>query len=150
MSIEKDINQRKFRNPYHKVTVNMMYTNGWLINKYSKILKPYNLTDQQFRVLKILRENFPQTCTINHIIEGMIDRMSNVSRLVDKLVTKKLVVKVKSAYDLRSVNVMLTEKGKLIIEELLVIIDDYENSFFGLEDSEINLLNKFFEKLINT
>ncbi len=147
MSIEKDINQKKFRNPYHKVTINMMYTNSWLINKYAKILRPYNLTDQQFKVLKILRENHPQACSVNYIIEGMVDKMSNVSRLVDKLVAKKLVTKVKSTFDLRSVNVVLTEKGKFIIEELLIVVDDYENSFFGLEVSEIFLLNKFFEKL---
>jgi DNA-binding MarR family transcriptional regulator len=147
MSIEKEIKQRNFRNPYHKVTVNMMYTNGWLVNKYAKILKPYNLTDQQFKVLKILRECYPQTCTVNYIIEGMIDKMSNVSRLVDKLVAKDLAIRVKSVFDLRSVNILLTEKGKLLIEELIIMVNDYENSFFGLEESEIILLNKFLEKL---
>jgi DNA-binding MarR family transcriptional regulator len=147
MSIEKEIKQKTFRNPYHKVTVNMMYTNGWLVNKYAKILKPYNLTDQQFKVLKILRECFPHPCSVNFIIEGMIDKMSNVSRLVDKLVAKKLAIRVKSVYDLRSVNVILTEKGKLLIEELNVLVNDYENSFFGLEESEIILLNNFLEKL---
>ena len=147
MSIEKDIKQKHFKNPYHKVTVNMMYTNGWLVNKYSKILKPYNLTDQQFKVLKILRVSYPQPCTVNYIIEGMIDRMSNVSRLVDKLVAKNLVLKVKSTYDLRSVNIILTDKGKSMIEELIILIKEYENSFFGLEEDEIKKLNNFLEKL---
>jgi DNA-binding MarR family transcriptional regulator len=149
MSIEKEINQKNFRNPYHKVTVNMMYTTGWLINKYSKILRPYNLTDQQFKVLKILRECHPHPCTVNDIIGGMIDKMSNVSRLIDKLIAKKLVIKVKSTHDLRSVNVILTEKGKLRIEELSVMVNDYENSFFGLEETEINLLNKLLQKMKN-
>jgi DNA-binding MarR family transcriptional regulator len=147
MSIEKEINQKKFRNPYHKVTVNMMYTTGWLINKYSKILKPFNLTDQQFKVLKILRECYPHPCTVNYIIGCMIDKMSNVSRLIDKLIDKELVIKVKSTYDLRSVNVRLTEKGKLRIEELIVLIDNYESSFFGLEEKEINLLNMLLQKM---
>lgn len=147
MSIEKDIKQKSFKNPYHKVAVNMMYTNGWLINKYSKILKPYNLTEQQFKVLKILRVCYPQPCTVNYIVEGMIDKMSNVSRLVDKLVTKKLVLKVKSNFDLRSVNIILTDKGKSMIEELTILIKEYENSFFGLEEDEIYLLNNFLEKL---
>jgi DNA-binding MarR family transcriptional regulator len=147
MSIENEINQKKFKNAFHKVTVNIMFTNGWLAQKYSKILSPYNLTDQQFRVLKILRKNHPHACTINFIIEGMVDKMSNVSRLVDKLVTKKLVIKVKSPFDSRSVNILLTEKGKLMIDELTVLINDYENSFFGLEEKEINTLNELFEKL---
>jgi DNA-binding MarR family transcriptional regulator len=149
MSIEKDIKQKKFKNPYHRVTVNMMYTNGWLINKHSKILKPYNLTEQQFKVLKILLENYSQACSVNFIIERMIDKMSNVSRLVDKLVIKKLVIKVKSNYDLRSVNIILTEKGKNMVEELITIINNYEEFFYGLEESEINLLNKLLEKLIS-
>ena len=146
MSIEKEINQKKFKNSFHKVTVNMMFTNNWLAQKYSKILNPYNLTDQQFRVLKILRENHPHACTINFIIEGMIDKMSNVSRLVNKLIAKKLVIKVKSPFDLRSVNILLTEKGKLMIDELTVLINEYENSFFGLEEKEINILNELLEK----
>jgi DNA-binding MarR family transcriptional regulator len=147
MSIEKEINQKKFRNSFHKVTVNMMFTNGWLAHKYSKILSPYNLTAQQFKVLKILRENQPHACTINFIIEGMVDKMSNVSRLVDKLIAKKLVIKVKSSFDSRSVNILLTENGKLMIDELIVMIKDYENSFFGLEENEINTLNELLEKL---
>ena len=147
MSIEKDIKQNSFRNPFHKLTVNIMYTNGWLLNKYAKILRPYNLTEQQFKVLRILRECYPQACTVNYIIEGMIDKMSNVSRLVDKLVAKKLAIKVKSIYDLRSVNIKLTEKGKLLTEELNKIVDEYENSFFGLEETENTLLKNLLERL---
>ena len=147
MSIEKDIKQTTFNNPFHKLIVNLMYTKGWILNKYAKILKPYNLTEQQFKVLKILQECYPQACTVNYIIEGMTDKMSNVSRLVDKLVAKKLAVKVKSIYDLRSVNIVLTEKGKQLTEELNKITEEYENSFFGLEEAENNLLKTLLERL---
>ena len=110
MSIERDIKQKKFKNPYNKVTVNVMFTTAWILNKYAKILKPYNLTEQQYNVLKILRECYPKPANVNYILEGMIDKMSNASRLVDKLVLKNLVKKVKSKYDLRSVDILLTEK----------------------------------------
>ncbi len=147
MSIEKDIKQKNFNNPYHKLTVNMMYTNGWLINRYAKILKPYHLTEQQFNVLKILRESYPRVATINYILEGMFDKMSNASRLVDKLVAKELVQKIKSTYDLRSVDVILTEKGIELMDELSIIINEYELSFLGLEEQELYLLNNLLDRL---
>jgi DNA-binding MarR family transcriptional regulator len=147
MSIEKDIKQKSFQNPYNKLTVNLMYTNGWLMNQYAKILKPYNLTEQQCYVLKILRDNYPQSVTINHIIENMIDEMSNVSRLVDKLITKKLVVKEKSIYDLRSLDVKLTEKGVTFFDELTEQIIQWEESFFGANESDLQLLNDLLIRL---
>jgi DNA-binding MarR family transcriptional regulator len=147
MSIEKDIKQKSFKNPYNKLTVNLMYTNGWLTNQYSKILKPYNLTEQQSYVLKILRDNYPQSVTINHIIENMIDEMSNASRLVDKLIAKKLVVKEKSIYDLRSLDVKLTEKGVVFFDELTEQIIQWEKSFFEANESDLQLLNDLLIRL---
>ncbi len=149
MSIEKDIKQKSFKNPYNKVTVNVMFTTGWLLNKYAKILKPYNLTEQQYNVLKILRECYPQSSTVNYILEGMIEKMSNASRLVDKLVAKDLVKKVKSQYDLRSVDILLTEKGITLMENLLIIMNEHESSFYGLDEKETKLLNTLLEKLRN-
>jgi DNA-binding MarR family transcriptional regulator len=149
MSLEKDIKQKSFKNPYNKVTVNVMFTTGWLLNKYAKILKPYNLTEQQYNVLKILRECYPRTATVNYILEGMIDKMSNASRLVDKLVAKDLAKKVKSQFDLRSVDILLTEKGIVLMDELTKIMHEYENSFYGLDEKEIKLLNSLLEKLRN-
>jgi DNA-binding MarR family transcriptional regulator len=147
MSIEKDIKQKTFKNPYNKLTVNLMYTNGWLMNQYAKILKPYNLTEQQCYVLKILRDNYPQSVTINHIIENMIDEMSNVSRLVDKLIAKKLVVKEKSIYDLRSLDVKLTEKGVTFYDEMSEQILKWEKSFFEANESDLQLMNDLLIRL---
>lgn len=72
ISIEKDTKQRNFRNPFHRLTLNIMFTNGWLPNKYAKILKPYNLTEQQFKALRILREANPQACKVNYIIDSWL------------------------------------------------------------------------------
>ena len=149
MSIEKDIKQEKFKNPYNKVTVNVMFTTVWILNKYAKILKPYNLTEQQYNVLKILRECYPQSANVNYILEGMIDKMSNVSRLVDKLVLKNLVKKVKSKYDLRSVDILLTDKGINLVNEISTIMENYEKSQHGLDDKEVYLLDYLLEKLRN-
>lgn len=64
MSIEKDIKQKTFKNPYNKLTVNIMFTPSWLLTKYSKVLKPYGISEQQYSVLKILREHLPETLIV--------------------------------------------------------------------------------------
>ena len=79
----------------------------------------------------------------------MIDKMSNVSRLVDKLVLKNLVKKVKSKYDLRSVDILLTDKGINLVNEISTIMENYEKSQHGLDDKEVYLLDYLLEKLRN-
>ncbi|MEA5459776.1 MarR family transcriptional regulator [Arcicella sp. LKC2W] len=150
MTIEKDIKQKNFKNPYNKLTVNLMYTNGWLTNQYAQILKPYQLSTPQYNVLKILQQIYPEPANINFIIERMVDKMSNVSRLVDKLIAKQLVVKVKSTEDLRSVNVALTANGTILLKELNQKIIESEANFIRLNDAEINLLNILLEKTRNS
>lgn len=146
MSIEKDIKQSSFKNPYHKLTVNLMYTNGWLNNQYTKILKPYNISEPQYNVLKILNQIYPQPASINFIIERMLGKMSNASRLVDKLIAKQLVVKVKSTQDLRAVNVAITANGLTLLKELNDKIIESEANFIGLDELEMRLLNNLLEK----
>lgn len=123
-----------------------MYTNGWLNNQYAKILKPYNISEPQYNVLKILNQIYPQSASINFIMERMLDKMSNVSRLVDKLIAKQLVIKVKSTQDLRSVNVAITANGLILLKELDDKIIESETNFIGLNESEIELLNYLLEK----
>lgn len=147
MTIEKDIKQKHFKNPYNKLTVNLMFTNGWLNNQYAQLLKPYRITEPQYNVLKILGVFHPNPATINEIIDRMIDKMSNASRLVDKLIAKELVIKKKSPHDLRSVEVTLTEKGKKLLDDLKEKIEVLEHSIFGLDEEELKIISQLLERL---
>jgi DNA-binding MarR family transcriptional regulator len=147
MSIEKDIKQRSFKSPYNKVAVNLMYTNGWVMHNYGKLLKPINLTPQQFHVLSTLKESNDQPITISEIIDKMVDKMSNVSRLVDKLVDKKMVVKVKSPSDGRAVHVLLTKKGLEVFNHATLIINEWKNGTNCLNEAEFLLLNSLLERI---
>ena len=147
MSIEKDIKQKSFKNVYQKVAVNLMYTDSWLLNHYTQLLKPYNLSDKQYFVLKILSESHPNAVTVNFIIERMLDKMSNASRLVDKLVEKKLVVKVRSKIDKRSMNVAITPKGLLLVDELNKKIALWEANYSKLTKEEIKILHNLLNKM---
>lgn len=147
MSIENDIKQKSFKNVYQKVAVNLMYTDSWLLNNYSKILKPYNLSEKQYFVLKILSANYPNAVSINFIIERMLDKMSNVSRLIDKLLEKGLVIKVKSSSDRRSKDILLSNEGLNLIKEVECQMNHQEQKIATLSEEELSILNDLLNKV---
>src|SRR5688572_20535772 len=91
MKLEEEIRQGKFKSEHHKAVLNIIYTAGWLNGIHTRILKKYGISPQQFNILRILRGQHPKPATINLLIERMLDKMSNASRLVDKLKVKGLV-----------------------------------------------------------
>jgi DNA-binding MarR family transcriptional regulator len=89
MSTDKDIKQQKsFKSTNQKVVVNIIYASNWMNSEQQGLLKPFELSPQQYNVLRILRGQFPNPIKVNGIIERMLDKMSNASRLVDKLLLK--------------------------------------------------------------
>src|SRR5215470_16867753 len=99
MSIDKDIHQNKFRNEYQRASVNIVYTYGWLMERIKEFLLPADITMQQFNILRILRGSHPTPLSTLQIRERMIDKMSDTSRIVDRLITKRLAKKAVSAKD---------------------------------------------------
>ena len=114
MSIEKDINQAKFRNEYQKSIINIIFTYNWMTEQIkSKYLKPENITMQQFNILRILRGSSTPLSTLQ-IRERMLDKMSDTSRIVDRLIIKGFAKKVICKTDKRLVDITITDKGKKI------------------------------------
>ena len=119
MSIETDIKQTTpFKTPYHRVMVNLMYTSNWLADSQMRLLKPFGLTPQQYNVLRILRGQYPNPVKVSDITERMLDKMSNASRLVDKLVAKNLVLRTECPSDRRAVDVVITDQGMALLKRL--------------------------------
>lgn len=147
MSIEKDIKQKSFANPYQKLTVNIMFTNNWLVSEFSQIIKPYSLSEQQYSVLKILQLSHPTPLCINTIIDSMRDQMSNVSRLVDKLEQKGFVERKKSPSDRRVVEVLITEEGLQVTNELNELIEVWESQSIQMSQTELEQLDELLKKL---
>ncbi len=147
MRIEKAIKQNKFTSEYQKLTVNIAYTNSYITQILSRYLKPYDLTMQQFNVLRIVRGNTPNPVSINAIGERMIDKMSNASRLVDKLHKKELVMREKCERDKRQVDVSLTEKGSEVLSALDQELSEFDKNFHILNIDEAIMLNKLLDKL---
>ena len=147
MELEKEINQKKFRSESHKLMVNIIYTFNWLNGQQADFLKPYKITYQQFNVLRILRGQQMQPASIKLIRERMLDKMSDASRIVEKLRMKNLVERHICEHDRRSCQVFITQKGM----DLLIKIDTNEvkqtDLMIALSEKEKVELNLLLDKL---
>lgn len=147
MSIEKAINQRKFHNPVQKVVINIGYTQSYINSVIHHTLKPYTLSPEQYNVLRILRGVSPNAISTKVITERMINKMSNASRLVEKLRIKKLVSRQISKEDKRLVDVVITAKGLKLLDTIDEVINNMENIFGHMDVEELNTLNNLLDKL---
>ncbi len=147
MELEKEIKQKKFRDPYEKAAVNVIYTASWLNHLLHECLKPYHLTSQQYNILRILRGQNPKPASISLLIERMLDKMSNVSRLVDKLEFKGLVARKTCESDRRQVDVLISRKGLSILELLDVKIKETFKRLETLDRKEAEQLNLLLDRL---
>jgi len=149
MGIEKDIHQEKFTDVRQKAMINLLYTYGWVIEKIKGFLAKEDITHQQFNILRILRGSFPKPLSTLQIRERMLDKMSDTSRIVDRLVLKQLVKKVTCPKDKRLVDVTITEKGQKLLKRLDDETDHIGEIMGNLSDSETEQLNQLLDKLRN-
>lgn len=147
MKIEKELHQEEFNNVYHKLALNLMFTNNWLLESQVRLLKPYSFTQPQYNVLRILRGSKNVPLTVNSIIERMLDRMSNVSRLVDKLLEKGYVSRSQSSDDRRAVDILITKKGLDILAEIDEQQAAWELTYTKISDTEAKKLNDLLDSL---
>ena len=127
--------------------LNLIYTTNWLTAKQDSLFKDSDITVQQYNVLRILRGQYPNPCSIKLIKERMLDRMSDTSRIVDKLFTKKLLERNECPDDRRSVNVIISDKGLELLKSLDYIDDLSKQMLKSLSNDEIDTLNSLLDKL---
>lgn len=147
MSLEKAIRQTRFESEHQKVVINVTYTAGWLNGMASRTLKPYDLTNQQFNVLRILRGQCPNPVTLGTITERMLDPASNATRLVEKLRQKGFVTRDLNPSNRRQVDICITEKGLALLAELDQVLREREQQFHILSETEARELNRLLDKL---
>lgn len=147
MGIEKEIQQAKFRNVHQKAALNLIYTVGWMRDKTRHIFESEDITSQQFNILRILRGSFPQPLSTLQIRERMLEKMSDTSRLVDRLVAKGLVKKLTCKKDRRLVDVIITETGKKMLERLDKKQDEIDSILGNLSEKDANILSDLLDKL---
>ncbi len=147
MKIENEIQQSRFSSSYHKASLNLIFTAGWLRDKIKCIVEKEKITNQQFNILRILRGSYPRPISTLQIRERMLDKMSDTSRLVDRLIEKGHVKKITCKYDRRMVDVMITDKGMQLLKKLDAQQKKFDNLLAGLSEQEVNTLNKLLDKV---
>jgi DNA-binding MarR family transcriptional regulator len=147
MKLEEEIKQSKFRNEYHKLAVNVIYTYSWLSSLQSKLFTDYLITSNQYNILRILRGQHPDPASINLLKDRMLDKMSDASRLVERLRIKGLVKRDLSSRDRRRVDVIITEKGLKLLSELDRLNEKGDAIFANLSSSEAKKINDLLDKL---
>src|SRR5688500_7319778 len=108
MSLEHDIQQKEFRNEYQKAILNILYTQNYLVGRMTEVFRQFDITRQQYNVLRILRGQYPEPATVNLIKERMLEKMSDTSRIVERLRIKGLLERADGKTDKRSVEITIT------------------------------------------
>ena len=146
MGIEKDIQQAAFRNEFQKMGINLIFTANWLNEKVGKILSTEKITQQQYNILRILRGSETPLSTLK-IRERMLDKMSDTSRIVDRLIAKELVEKSACQADKRLVDITLSKKGFQLLEKLDQFDAQIDAILKGINEKEANTINQILDKL---
>ena len=126
--------------------INVLYTSSWLTTLQNSVFKDHKITPQQFNSLRILRGQYPEAASVNLLKDRMIDKMSNVSRIVDKLKAKDLVTRKPCKHDRRQVDVKITDKGLKLLEVIDVERLKWEDNLHGLSIEEAVTVNSLLDK----
>lgn len=148
MRLEEVLKMDRFASAWHKALLEVMYTGEWLNLNIDRILKPFGLSHQQYNVLRILKGQYPQPVNLFEIQERMISRMSNATRLVEKLRLKGLVTRKTCEENRRRVEITITKKGLEALEEITPKVSDHESQVTkAISEKEAMQLSEILEKI---
>ncbi len=146
-SLEAEIQQPRFKSEHNKCIVNLIYTHNFFHQKQLAFFKPYEITIPQFNILRILRGQYPEPATVNLLIERMLDKSSNASRIIDKLESKELVERRQSAADRRAVDVYISSKGLELLARIDEGLGSWEQESNLLSEEECKQLNQLLDRM---
>jgi DNA-binding MarR family transcriptional regulator len=147
MSLEEEIKQDKFRSEYQKAAVNLLYTGNWLYSINAAFLKTYQITPEQFNVLRILRGSYPQSLMLMEISSRMLDKNSNCTRLVEKLKQKGFLFREINDTSRRQVDIRITEKGLSLLSKIDAEGPAWIKTMKTITRLEAQELNRILDKL---
>ena len=147
MRIEDEIKQTHFQDEHQKAVINLIYTSGWLLLRQACAFKRFALTSPQFNILRILRGQHPQPATVALLIERMLDKTSNASRIVDRLEEKKLVTRTVCPSNRRAVDIRITPAGLALLDEIDASGVMQTAAHASLSEAEARQLNELLNKM---
>lgn len=148
MKLEEELKQSKpFKSEIQKLVLNISFTSSWLNSIFAEKLKPFGITPPQYNVLRILKGKHPDSYCNQEITQRMIDKSSNATRIVDKLVTKKLASRTEDKSDRRLVNIKITEKGIKLLAEIDKIPFTGNTKLKDFNEEKAKLMNEWLDEL---
>jgi len=147
MNIKEEIKQTRFRNHYQEISINLIYTHAWLANKHKEFFNRFGITSQQFNILSILRGQHPNKISGAEIKARMMDKNSDVSRLLDRLIAKNLIEKSQCPNDKRAADVSIHENGLKLLEEIDRHVSELDTLVSSLTEDEAAQLSQLLDKL---
>ncbi|EDM35248.1 transcriptional regulator [Pedobacter sp. BAL39] len=147
MQLAKETKTSRFESVHQQAIVNVLFTYGWCNDQMKQVVLPYDITTQQFNILRILRGQHPQPSTINLLKSRMLDKMCDASRIVERLVQKELVLKEINPTDKRAVDILISKKGLDLLKKM-----DKEVSISAIVSSNLSAeealqLNELLDKM---
>ncbi len=147
MRIDEALKTNKFRDERHKVILNIFYTSYCLRDQISLTLKEFDLTSEQFNVLRILRGSLPKSLCVKDIAGRLIEKNSNVTRILERLQRKELIERISSEHDKRENVTLITEKGLALLTILDSEMQNAEDEIIGITNEEAEILNQLLDKM---
>ena len=147
MRLEEELQQDGFQSEHQKAVLNILFTSNWLESDSARTLKPFGISSQQYNVLRILKGQGESAISVNNIMSRMIDKMSNASRLVEKLRKKELIERVTCEYDRRQVDVRITQSGMALLKEADKEMNKFDEMKGKLSEKEAIMLSELLEKI---
>lgn len=145
MKIEEEIQQKKFKNPHQKAVINLIYTANWLQNKHQGFFKSFGITGQQFNILRVLKGQHPKSISATEIKGRLLDQNSDVSRLLDRLAAKDMIIKKTCPMDKRASDVFITAEGLDLLKEIDKREKEIDN-VLSLSQEEATQLSDLLDK----
>ncbi|MFM1931118.1 MAG: hypothetical protein RL226_421 [Bacteroidota bacterium] len=147
MKLEEAIKQKQFKSEFQKLGLNVMHVAGMLDINQQRFFRKYDLTGQQYNILRILRGQKGSPIGVYDLVDRMIDRSSNTSRLVEKLKTKGLCDRKVCPTNRRQAEVTITQAGLDLLKEIDGSIEGFDQQLFGMTEEEAKKLNELLDKL---
>jgi len=147
MKIEDEIKQQKFKDEFQKLFINLIFTSNWLYDQHSRFFKKFGITPQQYNVLRILNGQYPKPASVGMVLERMLDKSSNITRLVDKLASKNLVSRCENKENRRMQDLTITETGIEFLKNCQPEKEISSGLLKNISKEEAMIINNLLDKI---
>lgn len=147
LKLEDEIKQRKFTSGAQKAILNVIFTANWINSNFRDTFKPFDITQQQYNVLRILRGRYPKAANPSEIKEVMLDKNPDLTRLCDRMFANGWIHRETDESNRRKINIIITDKGLKLLEKIDPVVEKMEAQFSYLTDEDCNNLSNLLDKM---